>query len=300
MDLAAREWELWSTRARLVTDADVLDEACRFADDLLADVERACSRFRLDSEILTLHPDAEGWATLSPTLADLMREALAAARISDGAVDPTVGGALAALGYDRDIRSLTSSGTTTVVRRPAVGWQQVRLEKNRMQVPAGVLLDLGATAKAVAADRIANAVADRFGSGVLVSLGGDIATAGPGPEEGWQVTVQDLPDDTPTQISLQPGAAVATSSTAKRTWQRNGETLHHLIDPATGRPAHGPWRAASVVAERCALANTASTGALVKGQDAVGWLRRLRLPARLVGHDGAAVLLNGWPDEVQR
>jgi thiamine biosynthesis lipoprotein len=295
-----RDWERWSTTCRLViTVPELLEAASAIVDDVLADVDRACSRFRPDSELLTLTRDADGWSDLSPTLADLLEHALAAARQSDGSVDPTIGATLVDLGYDRDIRLLTGDGTptVTVVRRPT-GWRSLRLDDTRLWMPEGTQLDLGATAKAVAADRAARAVAERLDTGVLVSLGGDIATAGPGPDGGWQITVQDLPSDVAQQITLFDGAAIATSSTARRTWRRDGETVHHLIDPATARPARGRWRSVSVVAPSCAHANTVATAALVKGNGAVAWLRHAALPARLVSHDGDVATLNHWPREV--
>ena len=75
------------------------------------------------------------------------------------------------------------------------------------------MLDLGATAKAIAADRCAARVTETTGSGVLVNLGGDIATAGPAPEGGWQVLVSDGDDEPAVAVALPSGAALATSST---------------------------------------------------------------------------------------
>ncbi|MEP6814823.1 MAG: FAD:protein FMN transferase, partial [Marmoricola sp.] len=96
--LPSHEWDLWSTTARLVvTDPARLDEARDIAQHLLARIEAAASRFRSDSELLTLRRDTDGGCALSPELADLVREALRAAELSDGAVDPTVGSALADL-----------------------------------------------------------------------------------------------------------------------------------------------------------------------------------------------------------
>jgi len=301
---AIRDWQQWSTSCRLVVTApEALGEATAIVDDVLAGVDRACSRFRPDSELLTLVRDDDGWIELSPVLADLLAVALEAARTTDGAVDPTIGATLVDLGYDRDIaaldaRSFTGAPTAVrVVRRPT-GWRGVRLDGTRLWMPEGTQLDLGATAKAAAADRCASAVADALDTGVLISLGGDIATAGPGPDGGWQVTVQDLPSDLPQQITLADGAGMATSSTARRTWLRNGQQMHHLVDPVTARPATGRWRSVTALATTCALANTASTAALVKGDGAMGWLQHAGFPARLVSHDGAVATLNGWPQDV--
>ncbi len=305
---ATHDWDLWSTTARLVvTDPATLPQALILVQEELLAIERAASRFRPDSELMTLVRDADGAAELSPLLAELMEAALTAARESDGAVDPTLGSVLVGLGYDRDIDEVrrgdsessttpTKASVTVLPRRP--GWRSLALSGRRLLMPPGTQLDLGASAKAVAADRCARLVHDRCGTGVLVSLGGDIATSGSAPDGGWQVVVQDLPSDVPQQITLTPGAAVATSSSAKRAWNQGGVRRHHLVDPATRLPAEGPWRSVSVVATTCLRANTASTAAMVKGDAALAWLRTTGLPARLVSEQGGLVTLGGWPREV--
>ena len=102
---ATRDWELWSTGCRLVvTDPSALADATALVDEELARIEDACSRFRDDSELMTLVRDADGTAHLGPVLSDLVRVAIDAARDTDGAVDPTIGSVLVRLGYDRDIR----------------------------------------------------------------------------------------------------------------------------------------------------------------------------------------------------
>jgi thiamine biosynthesis lipoprotein len=302
--VASRDWELWSTSCRLVvTDPAALPSATAMVDWLLAEIETACSRFRTDSELMTLTRDEETGTELSPLLAELMADAIEAARETDGAVDPTLGSTLVRLGYDRDLeevrrRKATAERTRVVVVHRPAGWRTLTLEGTRLRMPAGLQLDLGATAKAGAADRCARLVASCLETGVLVSLGGDIATAGPPPEGGWQVLVQDLPTDVPQQITLAEGAAVATSSIARRTWTQDGQPRHHLVDPRTGFPATSPWRSVTVVAPTALRANTATTAALVKGNDALAWLRSTGLPARLVAQEGGLVTLGGWPREV--
>lgn len=298
--VAAHEWDLWSTRARLVvTEPAVLDEAVARVRDLLDRVDLAASRFRDDSEIGNLLPGPDGSVEVSPLLADLLAEAVEAARLTDGAVDPTVGATLSALGYDRDIRLVESGGRLVATVRPVPGWSRLRLAGRRLTMPAGLELDLGATAKAVAADRCAALVAEQLGVGVLVSLGGDIATAGPAPLDDWQVTVRDGDADPVAHVSLPGGSAVATSSTLRRTWQRGGETLHHIVDPRTGHPAEPVWRTVTVAGATCVAANTAATATVVKGRAGLGWLRGQGLPARLVDRHGVVHLVGGWPEERQ-
>jgi thiamine biosynthesis lipoprotein len=182
-------------------------------------------------------------------------------------------------------------------------WRQLRLEGRTLIMPRGVRLDLGATAKAWAADRSAARIAAWAGGGVLVSLGGDIAVAGQAPAEGWRIRVQDVtgvPEDPPAgpcaHIAIRDGG-LATSSTAARRWHRGGDMLHHILDPRTGLPAEPVWRTVSVAAGSCADANAASTAAVIRGRRALRWLGQLGLPARLVDTAGAVFTVAGWPAE---
>jgi thiamine biosynthesis lipoprotein len=133
---------------------------------------------------------------------------------------------------------------------------------------------------------------------MLVSLGGDIATAGPAPAGGWAIHVtddhRDGPDAPGQTITIQSGG-VATSSIVTRRWRHGERVMHHVLDPRSGRPVRGPWRTVSVAAATCAEANIASTAALVLGDDAPAWLAEHGLPARLVGRNGSVVVQGGWP-----
>jgi thiamine biosynthesis lipoprotein len=161
-----------------------------------------------------------------------------------------------------------------------------------------VQLDLGATAKALAADRAARAAHLACGGGVLFSLGGDIATCGPRPPAGWLIRVTDDHRNADTaegqMITIESGG-LATSSLVPRRWYHDGNAVHHILDPDDGRPVRPCWRTASVAAATCADANIASTAALVMGSRAPAWLADRDLPARLVAVDGAATVQGGWP-----
>jgi thiamine biosynthesis lipoprotein len=270
----------------------------------LAAIDAACSRFRNDSELARVNAADGGWVEVSALFAEAAAIALRAARLTDGIVDPTIGGAMEAAGYDRDF-ALVASGSRRAP--PAIApappsWRalEIDLDRGAVRVAPGVRLDFGATAKALAADRAAPAAADAVGCGVLVNLGGDISVAGPAPAGGWVVHVT---DDHRTdasgrgqRITIASGG-LATSSTTVRRWLRDGDAMHHIIDPATGAPAREVWRTVSVAAASCVDANTASTAAVVMGDDAVPWLSALGLPARLVRTDGSVVAVAGWPQE---
>lgn len=303
---AAAEWRALGTTVRVVVTDPALLESCNLLlARHLAEVDAACSRFRSDSELAALDGTSGRPVRVSPLLAEALAVALRAAEATDGAVDPTVGSAMHAIGYDRDFTLVREDDRPVrlMVRR-APGWRQVTLDPTTgtVTVPEGVRLDLGATAKAWAADRAARMLALAAGCGVLVSLGGDTAVAGRPPEGGWQIRVQDVTgpvDETPAQgpyatVGLHSGG-LATSGTTARRWRRGGQDLHHIVDPGTGLPVRSPWRTVSVAAATCADANAASTAALVKGAGAEHWLTRRGLPARLVAQDGTVVTTPGWP-----
>ena len=299
--LGVAEWSVWTTTARLVvTEESALAEATAVVFEQLAKVDAAANRFLAGSEVSRLARGTGTPAAVSPLLAELIGVALAAAAATGGAVDPTLGGPLLDLGCP-DLAAAEPTGPTAGPDRPQpsvrrrTSWRDVRLDGRMVTLPAGTLLDLGATAKAHAADRCAVAVADRFGCGALVSLGGDLRAAGPPPDGGWQVLVQDGPDEPASQVRLAGAAAVATSSTLHRTWRQGGRVRHHVLDPATCQPAAPVWRTASVAADTCVRANTWSTAALVRGHAAERDLRRAGVAARLVAADGAVVRLGGWP-----
>jgi FAD:protein FMN transferase len=298
------QWSLWTTTARVVvTDPAAIDEARRITEAVCADVESAASRFRPDAEILRLYRAAGRTITVSPLLAELVATALEAARRTDGDVDPTVASAMRALGYDRDLALIDADvlpvcgSSVRLAVRPVPGWRRVELDGRRLRVPPGVSLDLGATAKAWAADRSATLVADRLGVGALVSLGGDIATEGAASQGDWSILVSDGPGQPEAHVSLPTGTALATSSTISRRWRRGGQSMHHVLDPRTSMPAPTVWRTVSVAARTCVEANTLTTASIVRGHAAVDWLARQAVPARLVTATGDVVRVGDWPEE---
>jgi thiamine biosynthesis lipoprotein len=271
----------------------------------VAACDEACSRFRADSDLSRLNAGAGRPVPVSDRLLDDLAVARRGAELTDGLVDPTVGRALVALGYDRDFPLLDGldpdDPLVTLTFAPVPGWQAVEIDRRRQRarLPGGVMVDLGATAKARAADMAAEAAAGAAGCGVLVSLGGDLAFAGPVPAGGWRIRVTDNAADLdgPGQTVALTTGAMATSSVTVRTWPHAGTMVHHLIDPRTGTSAEIVWRTVSVVAATCVDANIASTASVILGAGAPAWLAGQGLCARLVAVDGTVHLVGGWPPE---
>ena len=302
MNPATASFTALGTTAEITTlDAASLSDAIDVLERELDAIDRACSRFRADSEVSRLAGSGGQWMPASRLLRQALAAGVDAAAATGGAVDPTVGASMRALGWDADFRVVVSRREPTRIELvPAADWQRIEIddERGRVRVPAGVLVDLGATAKALAADRAAAAAFRATGSSVLVNLGGDIAVAGPAPAGGWPILVTDdhrAPSLADGQTVAIAAGGLATSSTTVRRWRTTDGIAHHILDPRTGRPAAEVWRTVSVAASTCVGANTASTAAIVLGEDAPRWLESAGVAARLVRPGGIVVLTGGWP-----
>jgi thiamine biosynthesis lipoprotein len=266
-------------------------------------MDRAASRFRADSEVCLLRDAGGSPRPVSATLLEAVLVAVRMAAATDGAVDPTVGAAMCRIGYDRDFSDL---GRRVAGRLPAPGavpgWQLIEIDEERsaIRVPAGTLIDLGATAKALTADRVATRAAADFACGVMVSLGGDVAAAGPPPPGGFAIGVGDVAGGAADVEVAIAGGGLATSGVSVRRWVLGDDPVHHIVDPASGLPVEEVWRTVSVVAATCVGADAAATAAMVKGRDAPSWLAGLGLPARLVTPTGAVALIGLWPSSEVR
>ncbi|MFF4301132.1 FAD:protein FMN transferase [Streptomyces sp. NPDC001601] len=294
---------LGTTASLLVADPDGMDAARQVLEAELSAVDAACSRFRRDSELSRANAAGGAPRHVSALFAEALDVALLAAEVTDGVVDPTVGTAVNALGYDVTFAALRPQDVGPVRLAGATpGWRAVEWDSaaRRLRMPPGIALDLGATAKALAADRAAHRATEVAGCGVLVNLGGDLSVAGQAPPGGWRVALADdhaAPGTGGRPTVSVTGGGLATSGTTVRTWRRGGRRLHHIVDPATGDVPASVWRTVSVSAVSCVAANIASTEAVVLGERALGRLRRVGLPARLVRVDGTVERVCGWPED---
>lgn len=304
----ATSWRSLGTYVHLRTaDPGLIGPARLLARHVLDEVDRACSRFRGDSDLTRANSTGRP-ERVSPVLVGAVRVALEAASVTDGLVDPTLGQLLAAAGYSRTFALVAPNDPTPVsLPRRRAGWQEVAVTDETVFVPASVSLDLGATGKAYAADLVALTVCRMLPTAVVVSVGGDVRAAEPeapgtdgatGSGTSWPVAIgrsaADIDGGHLTASVRLGSGGLATSSVTARRWARGGREWHHLFDPRTGEPASGPWVAATALGATCVAANTATTAALVLGLDAEAWLEERDVAALLVATDGRVVRTTAW------
>jgi thiamine biosynthesis lipoprotein len=246
---------------------------------LFEERDAAFSRFRPGSELNRVN-DAGRPAFVSPLFARMVEAALWARETTAGLVDPTLGAALEAAGYDRDFDSLDADGAAPATPQPR---GEVALYGRVLVLRRGTRLDLNGVVKAATVDDAAGLLC---GPG-FVSAGGDLATRGP------------------VDVALPGGGAVrlvsgglATSGRTKRRWLRGGEEQHHLIDPATGRPSASRWEEVTVCGATCLAADVAAKAAFLLGDDGPGWLDDRGLPGRFV-RSGSVYENHRWRESVE-
>jgi len=300
------------------TDRRELGRAAALMRIRLGALDGAVSRFREDSELARINARSAALARTDPsrslrvlvgtTLSACLTAALRAERLSNGLVCASLGAELAACGYDADLAVVTArgereqAGALATRDFPVPGRRRREVRRaglvfdsgcGLLVLPAGVALDLGASAKAWAADTIAAELAATGTGGYLCNLGGDIAVAGAAPPGGWAIGVRDW-TGTVRHTVCSTGQAFATSSTKVRTWIHQGSARHHIIDPRSGSPARAWWAQVSCAAPDAVQANAASTAAVILGAAAPRWLRDRGVAACLIGSGGRITTTPGW------
>lgn len=305
---AAASFSAIGTTATVVcTDARELPGAVFLAQSRLGEIDRAASRFRDDSEIATINTRSAAAAQagrterlsspVSTTLGRCLRAAVRTERLTAGLVNPCLGAALVACGYDADLEAVRTRGDRATGPIPiAPVRHELVFDESQwcVRIVAGTLIDLGASAKAWAADLIAAELAATGTGGFLIDLGGDIAVSGPPPSSGWAIGVRDW-NGVVAQTVRSSGQAFATSSTRLRTWVQHGIPRHHILDPRTGHPARSRWAQVTCAGPDTVQANAASTAAIILDDQAPRWLSERHVPALLMTGDGDVVTTSGWP-----
>jgi thiamine biosynthesis lipoprotein len=272
-----RAFRVMGTRARILVCGGPDGLAAR-GEELARALEARWTRFDTESELMRLNARAGSPVRVSEPTFALVARAVDAWRRTAGRFDPTGLDALVAAGYDRDFAALSadSSDSSQVDTNAVAAQDPGRLPGCRgivvdplvaaVTLPRGVHLDLGGIGKGYAADRVVAALIEAGATGACVDLGGDVRVAGAGPYDGgWRVesVVPEIADRFGA-IRLASGA-VATSTTTRRRWTRQGVVEHHLLDPATGRASRSGVATVTVVAADAWWAEVLAKAALVAG-----------------------------------
>jgi len=295
-------FEIWGLSGSLSTERDdqMADAIERLWTRLNA-FDVACNRFRDDSELSRLNASPGEPIRVSETLELALEAALRAAEATEGLCDPTVLPSLLALGYDRDFDELASRvnvAAATAVRPLGPGAIHLDRERHTVIIDAPCQLDLGASAKALVVDLVAD---ERRALGR--SSGRTRRRRG----RAGQRTPRTVGDRRERRTDHH---GPRTSHLAATRWRcdvvddvtyvarRRSRGQSHRR-PRTGSFAHGAYATASVTASDCVLANAFATAALLWDEEATYHIAQAGWSARLVRTNGTVEFVGGWPEDTE-
>jgi thiamine biosynthesis lipoprotein len=289
-----------NTDVLVFTSGDASGRGAERVRDVFEAVEGRFSRFLPASELSQLNASGRGRVTISSEMAALLTECMHYYRITGGVFDPSLLRALEAAGYHQSFERIRADSEVPAeaLARERTCFARVRLHSGKaaeVDMPPGMALDFGGIAKGFAVDQAAKALPDV--PAFLIDAGGDILARGSGPGgDGWLVSVASPFDDEAEvdRIRLR-NEAVATSTTARRRWRRAGRWLHHIIDPATGKPAAGDIVAVTVRAPTATEADVFAKTALLMGvRRGRAFLEKQRAHGLFILTNGSVVASEGW------
>ncbi|HEY7255723.1 MAG TPA: FAD:protein FMN transferase [Solirubrobacterales bacterium] len=273
--------------------------AAEQAQRFVAEFDATLSRFKPDSELCALNADPRERVPASELLRTAFRAGLAAAEQSAGLVDPTLVGEIESAGYVESRADMAGEPLAVALaeappRRPARAnpssrWRRIEVddENGAIARPPGVRFDTGGTGKGLAADLIANRL--RGYSRFVVDCGGDIRIGGPDAlVRPYEVLVEHPLSGARAFVLKLGSGAVATSGLNVRIWRdEDGRYAHHLLDPASGRPAWTGLIGATALGDTAVEAETSAKAALLSGPD--GARAVLAERGGLIVHDSGRV-----------
>lgn len=272
--------------------------------EMLADLERTAfhlqslwSRFLEDSDITRLN-NAEGEpVTVNPLTAKLVAEMLAARILTEGEYDPTILPKLVVEGYAASRVNPSHVTALPASARWPIDPTGTVINGNTVTLPIGVTLDSGGIGKGVAADIMMTGALERGALGALIELGGDVRIGGTPPDgTHWRLGIEDpfVEERSIARVNLLDGA-IATSSTLKRVWEKDGRSVNHLIDVHTGEAMTTNVVTVSVIAVSAGIAEVITKAGFTR-RDFLQWVPQLGAAAFVVYRDGTTAQSANWKD----
>ena len=226
-------------------DASALPAVLEAALDEVDRIDRLMSHYKPDSPLSRVNREAAAHpVAVEAELFDFIAEALRYGRESDGAFDVTVGPLMKAWGFFCGGGRVPGPEEIDELRG-RLGYRHVVLDAREKTIRfdrPGVELDLGGIAKGYAVDRVVALLREAHVAAALVSAGGStlFALGAPPGREAWDVAVQDPID--PGRVAFTVGLkdrALSVAGTSEKSFEQDGVTYSHIMDPRTGRPVQG-------------------------------------------------------------
>lgn len=275
-------WRLRASAPPILSDAAIGGAVQRACDTVVGQM----STWEPDSDIRRFNRAPAGaWVEVPAEFLAVASAAVEVARLSDGAFDPTVGAAVDLWGFGA-AGAVREAPASSALAATQIGWPALRIEGGRLHQPGGLQLDLSGIAKGYAVDVAAEALRALGLRDFLLEIGGELRGEGVKADgQPWWVEIEPPPGaalaEQPLLVALH-GLSIATSGDWRRSFEADGRTYSHTLDPRTRRPAQTPFAAVSVLHPQCLQADALCTALMVLGD---------RAEAFAAAHDIAALFV---------
>jgi thiamine biosynthesis lipoprotein len=263
----------WSVLLNGPRDEARLRQLKAGVEALLAEVNASMSTYDPTSELSRFNAlESTEPVTLSAPLAAVIRDALVVHHASGGSFDVTVGPLVEAWGFGAKGRPRAAPTDEEVARLlEAVGSGKLSLDGAQLaKAHPKLRVDLSAIAKGDAVDRVSALLVDLGEPNHLVDIGGELRARGLSASgEAFRVGIE-TPDPSTRRVQLAVALrdrSIASSGNYRNVFELDGVRYVHTIDPVTGRPVQHRLLAASVLHERCGLADAWATALMAAGPE---------------------------------
>ncbi|MBF1994384.1 FAD:protein FMN transferase [Serratia symbiotica] len=263
-------------------------------DKRLERVNDQMSTYRPDSELSRFNASrvVNKPFPVSSATAKVVREALRINRVTDGALDVTVGSLVNLWGFGPEVRATrVPSAAELEQRRAWTGADKLSVHGNTLMksIPE-VYVDLSSIAKGYGVDVVAEYLQSQHVENYMVDIGGEVRTRGRnGDQQPWRIAIE-----RPTagvqqvQLVIQPGEmSIATSGDYRNYFEQDGGRYSHTIDPSTGWPINHQLVSVTVLSPICMTADGLSTGLNVLGPErGIALANLLEIPVLMIVNTG--------------
>lgn len=239
-----------------------------FAKGQITKLESKWSVTNENSEIYQVNHSEGKSVDVSPETVDLLQFALKIAKQTDGALDPTIYPLVEEWGFISGNYQIPSDEKLEGLLQNT-GYDRVSLSENRITVPDGYELDLGAVGKGYAGQAVSDLLKNEGITSALLDIGGNIQMIGKRPGgEKWRLGIKNPFGDGSIGVLQAEDCAVVTSGGYERYFTgEDGKKYWHILDPHTGKPADSGLASVTVISENGTLCDALSTALFVMGAE---------------------------------
>ena len=291
-----KEFFAMDTYMTFAAYGDNAGEALEKAEKEIHTLESEWSVTDENSEIYAVNHSNGNVVTLSEDTAGVVSFALEMAKETDGALEPTIYPVLTAWGFTTDENRIPGNEEIqSLLSR--VGYEKVELNGQKIHLPEGMELDLGAVGKGYAGDLTAEIVKESGVTSALLNIGGNVQTVGSRPDgNDWRLAIRSPYGDGEVGVLEVSDCAVVTSGNYERYFTgEDGKRYGHILDPKTGYPVDNGLTSVTIVTEEGKTGDALSTSMFVKGLEGAQeyWKSHEGFDMILMTEDGEIYLTEG-------